>query len=1019
MTVLSEINKITYIGSLAQTLYPIPFEYVNTDNIKVSVYTSNDEFVEDWTFSTQYVIEGGNVKVLPGYEIDDTKKLLVLRSLDIVQDNKYREGGDFPAKSTELSFDKLTMIAQQHQEVLDRCVKVEVVGKQTPQELLDEVYSKLDSATEIAGDAINAANQAQTAADNATAAVNSAEQTLVQTQAYVDSAKVDINNTKNTAINTINSTVSTAKADIANTVVSAKADITNTADNATGEITSTVTQAKADINTAIDEATMNISDTVDTGISSITNVKDSAINTINTSVSDAKSDIDDKILVATNEITTIKNEAVTTATEAKNLSEQAIVDINNAKTTAESNIDDKVLSANNTIDSKVNGAKSDITDSVNAAKDNISNAVSTAELEITGVKNEAINTINTSVSTAESNISTIVSDAEGSITNIAVTEANKAIANASKEATDTATANLNNYVDGTVKPSLHTYVDQAQADANSAATSMEQAALSATAASNYASNASADADNAAESAALASADAGSAARSAEIAQQIKDSLGNVYVYKGSVNSYSNLPSGASVGDVYNVVSNGKNYAWTGSEWDDLGGTVDLSEYQKTADADSKYATQTSLNSLSSTVSSNSSNITSLQNNKQDTITGAASTITSSNLTSSRALVSNGSGKVAVSDVTSTELGYLDGVTSSIQTQLNTKQTTENLSQTIDASTTKYPSNKAVKDALANVSGVGNIGDIKYTARTDTPEGGAWCDGAEYTQAAFPDLYQMLVSDKLQSTTYTDFNNQVSTNGYCSLFALNTATTSFKVPSLPDKYVIGLEDEIPVKGNGMTLGLTNGETLGGITSANIAVSSGNPFYKDIYGTNIGTAGSTAPTPNKSLGVTTDSTKSGIIADCSNASKVVTLKAYVVLYTSAAEASVAQASEFMTALGGKANVDLSNVSSNIDYVVESYKNGANWYRVYKSGWIEQGGLVDNGTAQMSWNKVVNLLKPLSTNYTLVVSDIDSSNNDARPCSAKLLTETSFKIISSFLWGRDNQSRYACWYACGQGA
>ena len=110
-------------------------------------------------------------------------------------------------------------------------------------------------------------------------------------------------------------------------------------------------------------------------------------------------------------------------------------------------------------------------------------------------------------------ISNIVSDAEGSITNIAVTEANKAIANAAQEATDTATANVNSYVDGTVKPSLQTYVDQAQEDANSAATSMEQAALSATAASNYASNASADADNAAESAGLAANSAGSAATS--------------------------------------------------------------------------------------------------------------------------------------------------------------------------------------------------------------------------------------------------------------------------------------------------------------------------------------------------------------------------------------------------------------------------------------------------------------------------------------------------------------------------
>jgi hypothetical protein len=57
------------------------------------------------------------------------------------------------------------------------------------------------------------------------------------------------------------------------------------------------------------------------------------------------------------------------------------------------------------------------------------------------------------------------------------------------------------------------------------------------------------------------------------------------------------------------------------------------------------------------------------------VTGAASTIIKDNLTANRALISNGSGKVAVSPVTSTELGYLDGVTSGIQTQLNNKLST--------------------------------------------------------------------------------------------------------------------------------------------------------------------------------------------------------------------------------------------------------------------------------------------------------------------------------------------------------
>ena len=61
--------------------------------------------------------------------------------------------------------------------------------------------------------------------------------------------------------------------------------------------------------------------------------------------------------------------------------------------------------------------------------------------------------------------------------------------------------------------------------------------------------------------------------------------------------------------------------------------------------------------------------------KQATITGAATTIDTEDLTASRALVSDGSGKVAVSSVTDTELGYVSGVTSAVQTQINSKIST--------------------------------------------------------------------------------------------------------------------------------------------------------------------------------------------------------------------------------------------------------------------------------------------------------------------------------------------------------
>ena len=82
-----------------------------------------------------------------------------------------------------------------------------------------------------------------------------------------------------------------------------------------------------------------------------------------------------------------------------------------------------------------------------------------------------------------------------------------------------------------------------------------------------------------------------------------------------------------------------------------------------------------IDGLQTDVGTLKTNVTSLQTSlasKQDVILGAASTITEDNLVANRALVSNSSGKVAVSNVTSTELGYLDGVTSNVQTQLNKK-----------------------------------------------------------------------------------------------------------------------------------------------------------------------------------------------------------------------------------------------------------------------------------------------------------------------------------------------------------
>lgn len=58
---------------------------------------------------------------------------------------------------------------------------------------------------------------------------------------------------------------------------------------------------------------------------------------------------------------------------------------------------------------------------------------------------------------------------------------------------------------------------------------------------------------------------------------LKSDISTMYKYKGSVATFDDLPASATVtnGDVYNVETDGMNYAWNGTAWDALGGSVQI------------------------------------------------------------------------------------------------------------------------------------------------------------------------------------------------------------------------------------------------------------------------------------------------------------------------------------------------------------------------------------------------------------------------------------------------------------
>lgn len=130
-----------------------------------------------------------------------------------------------------------------------------------------------------------------------------------------------------------------------------------------------------------------------------------------------------------------------------------------------------------------------------------------------------------------------------------------------------------------------------------------------------------------------------------------------------------------------------------------------------------YGRATAATSATTSDIAEGSNLYFLDARAQAAITGGASTIVTSNLTASRALVSDGSGKVGVSAVTSTELGYLTGVSSAIQTQLNTKQP-------LDATLTALAGSVTAPDTMIYFSALDTAAVTSLTAYGRTLIGSA-------------------------------------------------------------------------------------------------------------------------------------------------------------------------------------------------------------------------------------------------------------------------------------------------------
>ena len=203
----------------------------------------------------------------------------------------------------------------------------------------------------------------------------------------------------------------------------------------------------------------------------------------------------------------------------------------------------------------------------------------------------------------------------------------------------------------------------------------------------------------------------------------------------------------------------------------------------------------------------------------------------------------------------------------------------------------------------------------------------------------------------------------------------------------------------VAGNNITLGLTDGTLLGGLVRG--AGQDEVLFNNGGYGLPVGqsTTGNSSTTGRKSIGITPNPEKSGIELSSNG------------LYLYFFVASVAQ------------NAPLANLGrieeqfAQRKVVVETYKNGNSWYRVWSDGWCEQGGVANiSATATNNLALVtVNLLKEFSdTSYTALV------NANYTYGSAWNGPYADTKKVSSVVFGGwivgTGTMTVTDWYACG---
>lgn len=173
----STLNKLAYNVGTAR-VFPFPIRFFDPGDIKCYIYYDS---LERQLTASEFAVEnktdysnGANITLLI-QELPATAVLVISRYCSLTQQLNLPQNGKLPSTALEHSLDKLTMIAQQQQEELSRCLKSSISGEgNAPEDLIMQIQNSAAAANQSATMAAEATKTASAAAKTASTAAETA-----------------------------------------------------------------------------------------------------------------------------------------------------------------------------------------------------------------------------------------------------------------------------------------------------------------------------------------------------------------------------------------------------------------------------------------------------------------------------------------------------------------------------------------------------------------------------------------------------------------------------------------------------------------------------------------------------------------------------------------------------------------------------------------------------------------------------------------------------------------------------